>query len=295
MKKVIAISIALMSIVPLSAHADSNKTIAIIDTGYISSILQFQGKISYEACFNGLLPTCPNGKYFQEGTGSAAITSEQAKIGMASHGTEMLSASINTNPTTNFVYIRAYSISANNIFGPSDSDLASILNWLYANNNKFNIGAVVFSGGRNVTSCPTNTAISKSVSDFKSLNIPVIMSAGNDYNNNIVNFPSCLTQVISVGSVDKFGLHALYSNSGLGLDFDALGSISVTNYAGNQVISTGTSAAAQVFTAQWMAIKQAKQGITYDQEYSLIQKNAALVSNQYVKNVPSISLSAILK
>lgn len=293
MKKITAIAVALLLIIPISAHADTLKTIAIIDTGYDATVSQFAGKIVYEACFSSLLPTCPNKGYVQEGPGSAALTADQVKVGNAFHGTQMLSVSIFSNPNTNFVYIRAYSIS-NSVFGPSDTDLNNILKWIIKNNSKLNVGAVTFSGGRDVTSCSQNNDFLKSVNDLNTIGIPVIMASGNDYNNKIVNFPSCLDPVISIGATDSYG-HALYSNSGSNLDFDANGLLKAYNYGGVLVNIIGTSTATQVFGAYWMAIKQAKPTLTYKQIYDLIQKTSTFSSNQYVKNVPTINLAGALK
>jgi hypothetical protein len=294
MKKITTLAVVLLSIISISAHADSSKTIAIIDTGYDATVSQFAGKVIYEACFSALMPTCPNKNYTQEGPGSAVLNSDQLKIGMAAHGTQMLSVSIFSNPNTNFVYIRAYGITNSAIVGPSDSDLSIILKWILKNNSKLNIGAVTFSGGRNITSCSINNDIVKSVNDLNAVGIPVIMAAGNDYNNKIVNFPSCLDPVISIGATDSYG-HALYSNSGSGIDFDANGSVKAYNYGGALINTVGTSTATQVFGAYWMAIKQANPSLTYSQEYALIQKTTTFSSNSYVKNVPTINLAGALK
>lgn len=292
MKKIVAIAVALLSIIPIQANADTAQNIVIIDTGYDSSVSQFAGKVVYEACFTS---SCPNGKTFQEGAGSAILTPTQLKATSAIHGTKMLSASILTNPSATYVFIRAYGVSGTTLISPTDAGFLTILNWINQNKLKLNVGAVVFSGARNITTaCPTDNGILNIVNTFKLSGIPFISSAGNAYDYTHVAFPACLAPVIAVGSIDKYG-HALYSNAGVDLDFDAMGTMVVSNGGTDTIQEVGTSVAAQVFAASWMAIKKAKPSLTYDQEYSLIKATQTLSSNTSVKNVPTINLAGALK
>ncbi len=292
MKKITVIALALLSIIPIQAHAATNQNIVIIDTGYDASVTQFAGKIVYEACFTS---SCPNGKTFQEGIGSAALTATQLTAKDAIHGTQMISASILTNPGASYVFIRAYGISGTNLISPTDSGFLSILTWIDQNKTKLNVGAIVFSAARNITTaCPTNVGILNFVNSFKTIGVPVISAAGNAYDYTHVAFPACLNPVIAIGSIDKYG-HALYSNAGVDLDFDAMGTMTVSNGGSTTLQAVGTSLAAQVFAASWMAIKQAKPNLTYDQEYALIKSTQTLSSNTYVKNIPTINLAGALK
>jgi hypothetical protein len=287
-----AIATALLSLMPLNSEAATPQTIAIIDTGYDSSVTQFSGKIIYEACFTSI---CPNGKSFQEGAGAAVLTQAQLTIKDAIHGTQMLSGSLLTNPNTSYVFIRAYGISGTMLTSPTDSNFSTILTWIDQNKIKLNIGAVVFSAARNITTaCPSNITLFNQINNLKLDGIPVIMPSGNNYDYEHVAFPACLSPAIAVGSIDKYG-PALYSNAGPDLDFDAMGSMVVSNGGTSTIQSVGTSLAAQVFAASWMAIKQAKPTLTYDQEYLLIKNTQTLSSNLKVKNIPTLNLTGALK
>jgi Subtilase family len=294
MKKLILAVIIATSLIPVSANADvPNTNIAIIDTGYDASVAQFSGKIVYEVCFTNNY--CPNGKSFQEGTGSAVLTPAQLTARDATHGTQMLSASIATNPNTKFVYIRAYGINNGVLNSPVDADFITMLNWINNNKTKLNIGAVVWSGARHITTaCPVNDPITAAVINLNNNGIPVISAAGNDYDYVHVSFPACLQPIIAVGSIDAYG-HALYSNAGKDLDFDAMGTMTVSNGGTAKIQSVGTSLAAQVFAASWIAIKQAKPTLTYQQEYALIQSTQILSKNIRVKDVPTLNLAGALK
>jgi hypothetical protein len=267
-------------------HAASTQSnIVIIDTGYDANVASFKDKVIYEKCINWIQATCPNGKLIMDGAGSAQLTSKQLGTGTGMHGTEMMLDSIAINPNSKFIFIRAFSIS-NIVMAPLDTDVVNILNWVYANKDTYNIGAVTMSFGRHTTTaCQNNVTLTNVVSQLKSANIPVIASAGNDYDYTHVDFPACNTGIISVGSSVN-GIHQLYSNAGVGLSFDALGQIGSSN---------GTSAAAQAFGASWVAIHQAKPSLSYDQEFALLQKTSTQSANQYVKNIQTINLVEALK
>jgi len=290
----VMIAIYLVFVVTGKASAATPQTnIAIIDTGFDPSVSQFKGKIVDEVCFT--LITCPNNKSFQESANAAELTATQMLVKDASHGTQMLSASIATNSNANYVYIRAYDIFNGVLIPPSDSQFATILNWIDKNYSRLNIGAVSFSAARNITTaCPDNPSVNATVNDLISNGIPVIAAAGNNYDYSHVSYPACLSPIIAVGSIDNYG-HALYSNAGKDLDFDAMGTMTVFNGGTSTIQSVGTSLATQVFTADWVAIKQAKPSLSYSQEYALIQKTQSLSSNTYVKNVPTINVLAALK
>jgi hypothetical protein len=267
-------------------HAASTQSnIVIIDTGYDPNVASFKDKVIYEKCINWIQATCPNGKLTMDGAGSAQLTPKQLGTGTAMHGTEMMLDSIAINSNSKFIFIRAFSV-GNIVMAPLDSDVVNILNWVNANKETYNIGAVTMSFGRHITTaCQNNAQLTTAVSQLKSANIPVIAAAGNNYDYSHIDFPACNSGIISVGSSVN-GIHQLYSNAGAGLSFDALGQIGSSN---------GTSTAAQAFGAAWVAIHQAKPSLSYDQEFALIQKTSTQSGNQYVKNIPTLNLDGALK
>lgn len=254
--------------------------IAIIDTGYDNTVPQFNGKVLYEACF---AKECPNGKNFQEGPGSAVLTKNLLSIKSFDHGTKMLSASLNTDSSLTYVFIRAYSSINNSIVSPTDQEFINILSWVNLNKNKLGISAVSFSGARNIQSdCPIDKPLSDVVSKLNASGIPVVVAAGNGYNYSRIGYPACVDPIISVGALDKFGI-ALYSNYGKDLDFYAIGTMVVNNSSSSTIQEVGTSLATQVFAASWMSIKKAKPSLTYNEQYALIRESATRHSS---KNVP---------
>jgi hypothetical protein len=277
------------------AAAATTPSVVIVDTGYDPSVTQFANKIVYEQCITSFAPSCPNGKSSQSGTGSAALTPAQIKIAGMGHGSEMLSGEIQTNPNIKFIYFRVFSVYSTNSFGPYDTDLPTILNWVQANASTYNIQAVAMSFERHVTgACPINTPLATATANLKALNIPIFAGAGNDSDFTHIGFPACNTGIIPVGG-EINNIHQLWSNAGPGLGWDANSSLLVTSIGNSSVQSIGTSIATQISAASWVAIRQAKPNLTYSQIYNLIQSTGTKSSNQYVSNIPTLNLTNALK
>ena len=111
-KKLIAALIAITLAVPTTAQAaglqnriDSTPSVAILDTGIDTSLPAFQGKIVQEVCILEWT-TCPNGKSFMEGPGSASMPLALITKNGFDHGTFMTSVFVKTNPNVNIVFIK---------------------------------------------------------------------------------------------------------------------------------------------------------------------------------------------
>jgi len=279
------------------ASASSIPTVAIIDTGYDPSITQFANKIVAEQCYTTFFASCPNGQKTMTGAGSAALTPSQLAVVGTGHGSEMMAGEIATNPNINFVYIRAFSIETKPslMVAPFDTDLPIILNWIAANASTYNIQAVAMSFARPVTgACPINSTIAASTAKLTSLNIPVFAGAGNEGNESSIDFPACNTGIISVGG-EMNNVPAYWSNYSPNIGWDALGTLTVNSVGNKPVVSIGTSIATQISAASWVAIKQAKPNLNYQQIYSLIKSTASVSNATYAKNVPTLNLTAALK
>lgn len=297
---ILAVAIALIATVFFSIDKSSASvppTVVIIDTGYDPSITQFAGKIVHEECYTSFFASCPNGQKFMSGPGSAALSREQLAVQGTGHGSEMMSGEILTNPNINFVYIRGFSIETKPslMIAPYDSDLPKIFDWVTANASIYNIQAVAMSFARYVSgACPINSALISSTAKLTSLNIPVFAGVGNEGNQNTIDFPACNTGIISVGG-EMNNIHAYWSNYRPNIGWDALGTLAVTSVGNKQITSVGTSIATQISAASWVAVRQAKPSLNYQQIYSLIRNTASISNAVYVKNVPTLDLISALK
>lgn len=296
----IAIILAILASTLFSINRSSASvipTMVIIDTGYDPSVTQFAGKIVAEQCYTSFVASCPNGKSTMSGAGSAALSSTQLLVAGSGHGTEMMAGAIVTNPNINFVYVRAFSIQAKPAImtAPYDSDLPKIFDWVAANAATYNIQAVSMSFARAVSgACPTNATLAASTAKLTALNIAVFAGAGNEGNQNAIDFPACNTGIISIGG-QMNNVHAYWSNSSPLLGWDALGTLTVNSVGNKPFTSVGTSIATAISAASWVAIKQAKPTLNYQQIYSLIKSTATTSNAVYAKNIPTLNLTAALK
>jgi hypothetical protein len=281
-KKLIAALTTLIVLIPTASNAAFKSstlptpTIAILDTALDTSIAEFQGKIAYEVCIIQW-KTCPNGKEFMEGPGSAVLPINVMSNRNFNHGTQMASVSIYNNPNMQIVFIR---IIGNTIFGDrqsvSPAYVSKALDWVAMNKDKFNIQAVAMSQGHHtllngVNYCPLNSSVDKSISNLITLGIPSFFASGNIGDAKRIDWPACIPQAVSVGATSDNGEVAFYSNNDdILLDFLANGTSKVIYPGGTFGYGLGTSVSAQVAAAYWIALKQARPGLTYDKYMSLL-------------------------
>lgn len=284
-KKIVLGLAALMLTIPATSHANvKNKTVsvptlAILDTALDTSIPAIKSKIVHEVCILDWT-TCPNGQSFMEGPGASHLPLTSITKNGFDHGTQMASAAINANPNMNIVFVRIIGQNINQDRQiANESTIYNALNWVIANKDKFNIQAVSMSQGMgnlsaSVNYCPSTPTTQQSVKNLLSLGVPTFVPVGNSRNYKMIDWPSCLPETFAIGAGSKNGIE-LYSNyDSLLLDFFSNGNVKVT--APGNVIknAAGTSISAQIAAAQWIALKQAKPGLTISQLSELISKTA---------------------
>lgn len=279
MKKIIAIFIALIAIASPVQAADNQKTLVIIDNGYDASVTNYTKNIVAERCVSPMTASCPNKSLMQDGAGAAALSADQIKL-RSTHGTEMLSAAVASNPDVKVVFIRLASFTKSGFLYGNDNDLANVLNWVHSNRSYLNVGAVSYSVSRTYKgTCPVHNGLNSAIENLKSAGIPFVAAAGNNYNVSQVSFPACINSAIAVGAVENGG-YALYSNAGKELDFAANGRLDVV-MAGTTKRINGTSVATQVFASSWVTLAS-KKSLQYNDLYSLIATTATPVKNTKV-------------
>lgn len=290
-KKLIAALIAITVSVPTTASAAlksstlETPTLVVMDTALDTTLSQFKGKIAQEVCILEW-KTCPNGDYFMEGTGAATISPYAMTKNGFDHGTQMVSAALSTNPNMKIVFIR---IAGQNINYDrqisTELTIVNSLKWVYLNKDKYNIQAVTMSqGNHNLMSgsqyCPSTPDTQNMVKSLISVGIPTFMASGNNRDYTRIDWPSCLPEVISVGAGTKNGIE-LYSNHDPVL-LDYIGESRMQVLTPGEILknATGTSIATQVVGASWIAIKQAKPTLSYDQLIALIDKTSKPVKGK---------------
>jgi hypothetical protein len=296
MKKLIALSVCLLSIYPISSHAATPKTMVIIDTGVDMTNNSIKNNIIHEVCFAGY-NSCPNGKTFMDGTGAASLNATMSVVPAWIHGTEVASAAIQTDSNVKIIEIRCASlINTNGFINCNNNLLGQALNWVYLNASTYNIGAVVsplslFTQG----SCYTDPTIALTITNLYNSGIPAIFPTGNDFNYTNISSPACLPQALAISAIDDKGRLALYADYSSRVDFAANGNLTVAINNNQTKLDSGTSLSVGVFGAGWLKIANAK-NLSYKDIYNTIKLTGSPYTNIMVKqNVIGINLTNALK
>jgi hypothetical protein len=284
-KKVVGLFLVVCSLAILPAvNANEKNSIVIIDTAIDTTAKNLSGRIVHEVC---VMETqrCPNGTNFMEGPGSASLPVSQVYAGGFDHGTIMASVAAQVNPNLNIVFIRIVPMTSSGMQGIYTETSARLaLDWIVKNKNKFNIIAASASIGHHnfktlSNYCPVNINTRNSIINAQNANIATFFSAGNKYDLTRVDYPSCITEAISVGATEKTNRISLYSNGGNDLDFYSLGDYTVAN---KRVI--GSSASTVALASYWVKKYQGSYTKTYEYLKSVTQttENTKIKSTVFV-------------
>ena len=254
--KVFLIAAALgLSVIATPAHATGDKTLVIIDSGINTQLDWAKAAIVEEACFIEY-GKCPNGQASMVGPGAAHIDPALVKDKALSHGTQMASVAVATNPNVKIVVVRIVGMSAKGFANSyTTRGLATAMDWVVANSQRLNVGAVSISLGRAYTeaSCPiaAEPRLQSQIVSLASMNVATVVAAGNNSNQTKVNYPACIPEAIAVGATDRpYTIKQiqgtvypimLMSNGGPDLDIVTMGRHTVTDLNGIKTVSLGTS------------------------------------------------------
>jgi len=315
-KKLIMALVATLITLPLSAKAaeptqNQSPTIAIIDTALDTSLSLFKDRIAYEVCIVEF-ETCPNGKPFMEGPGSAVLPSNIiTKFGL-DHGTQMTSLAVRTNMTVKVVFIRIAGVNPNNGAPKprTEKTLTAALDWVIANQSKFNIQSVSMSqSAYNVKNpkldfymtaagtdyCPKKPETETRINRLVSLGVPSFFPVGNDRDYSRIAWPACVPSAIAVGATMPYPEIASYSNYDSKLvDFYSQGTIQTLGP--NNVLQNiaGSSGATVIAATSWATIKSSKPTLSYTGIYDLISKTSIPVKGLGGANGKLIDLGKAL-
>jgi len=287
-KKIISALVALTLITPATSHAltaslknntQAVPTLAILDTAVDTSIPLFKDKIIYEVCILEWT-TCPNGTNFMEGPGSATLPYNSIIKSGFSHGTQMVSAALQTNPNMNIVFVRV--IGQNINFDrqiTTELTVVNALNWVYSNKDKFNIQAVAMSQGDNNPSglsdyCPNTPKTQSLIKQLSDSQIPSFFAIGNGSNYKRIDWPACLPESMAIGAGTKNGIESYNNFDQSRVDFIANGRATLILPGNTVVAGSGTSIATQVAAAQWIVLKTAKPDLTMSQIIDLFARTS---------------------
>lgn len=278
-----AIILNSLHLLPSYAEEIPKKRLVIIDTGIDTTIEEFRGHLVYEVCVMTWY-SCPNGRDFQEGEGSAKISGALLAINGFDHGTQMAGIALRFNPQLEFIFMR---IVGNNNQGSrlntSEIAVSKALEWIETNASKFNIGAVSMSLGQHdfktaTKYCPSVPAVDARIYALKNLNIPVFLPTGNNGDKSRIDWPACIISAIAVGSIDSKDKITGYSNMDRLLsDFYALGDFQIVGAAGVERFASGTSVSTQVAAAQWLSVAAQFPDKTFKELYNAFRTSGTII------------------
>lgn len=297
MKKLFIAIFAIFIVLVLASDEASSQvqpTIAVIDTGIDMTHPVLQNKITQEVCIMDF-KLCPNGNSFMEGTGAATLDPIKSVNNGFYHGTQMSSVIINNNPNAKIVFIRIVGMNSNGSrASTSINAIAKAMDWIVANQSKYNISVVSMSMS---TSCVKNTTIEKDISKLQSINVPSIFPTGNGYDYTKIDFPACIPQSVAVGALDQdYGkgmFPALYSNNSIDTDFYALGTMKVAGPNGTYVNGVGTSISSALLASKWLLLKNNYSQYSQQEIYNKFISYSRTVSTKKVSNVIAIDMAQV--
>jgi len=277
-------------------------TLAILDTALDTSIPAIRSQLIGEVCIMDW-NTCANGSSFMEGSGSSGIIPDNCISNKNfSHGTQMVSAAIASNPNMKVLFVR--------IIGNTKScarqntginTVPNALKWLYENKDKYNIKAISMSQGhhnllRSTKYCPV-TNVDYWVDWLSKSNIPVFFPTGNGRDYLRIDWPACIPSSIAVGGVEMENPIRVSFNSNYDknlIDIFAPISARVLNPGGSEGSAYGTSVSVQIAAARWLSISTLKPSLTINQTLDLINKTGIPVTNSVNSNGIYLDIDKII-
>lgn len=303
-KLLTAIIVATLSITMLpTSKAEEVKpaTLAIIDTALDTTIPAFRGKVIHEVCILDW-NSCPNGKNFLEGPGSALMALPNLKMEGFDHGTQMVSAAIATNPNINIVFIRFVGASANGFRQiTNETSFVNALNWVYQNKDRFNIKAIAMSQshhnlGAGANYCPSTPNTESIISQLDSAGVTVFLPAGNMRDLKRISWPACIAASFAVSASGNGDSPAIYTNYDSVLtDIFARGDMKVYAPGGSMVNAAGTSISTQVAAASYIALANKYPSYTATQLKELLKTKTVPVVSRTIKNAKIVDPTAVLR
>ena len=292
MKKVL-LAIALLVGLATPVHADQPQSIAVIDSGVVTS--QFPNIIT-EVCILEY-SMCPNGKAQMEGVGAANIAPSTNTT--LTHGTEMLSIISKVNPNAKLIPIRIVGVTPEGYPYLYSNDAVKLaLDWVVANRAKYNITVVNVSQGRIFAGCQVPNGTAQDVATLKANNVAVIGATGNDSNRTAMHSIACLPDVVSVGATDNPDpgssgktydptakpYIARYSNGNAQTSFYLNARWIVMQPNGKTKFMVGTSNATAAMSGWWSLNRKA----TWQDTYNYMVSTSTPASNEWLtgKYVP---------
>lgn len=286
-----------------SALADNGtpKSLAVIDTGFDTTLPIIGASLIFETCTMDW-PNCPNGRNFQEGSGAATLPTFLWHAGGFSHGTEMASIAVSNYPEIKLVLIRLIAAASSGARLPTyETGITHALEWVLVNQEKFNIGAVAMAQGHHSLGasnsyCPSTPSVQKKIRALKDLGVPIFLPAGNAGDKSKIDWPACLPESVAIGAIDDKGQIPTYSNMDRLLsDFYTIGHMQTTLPGGATSSSTGTSISTLVAASDWVRVQNLFPNLRYQEIFQLFRGTGKIVFDSKYRYGRAIDIEAMIQ
>jgi subtilisin family serine protease len=281
-------------------------TVAVIDQGVNLTHEYFTGQVVdgicvYQASSQSL---CPNGSKYQTGIQAASQRFDKDVIvANESHG-NMVSGLMVGKPNDQ----APGGIAPNAKLLMANTDLAlpslvSALNYIYDNREKYNIVAVSMSfgvtGGNSreyILNCnlnPDYAQLKATLAKLRAVGIMPFAASGNGFilNEVTVAAPTCLSEVVTIGSIDQQGKVSVYSTMNSKVELLGTDYAKTANTTGYQPAG-GTSAATPVVAASYALLRQAYPTASAQLVLDAMKQSGRMVDDVIRKQIPVLDLSA---
>jgi hypothetical protein len=283
------------------AHGETTaKSLVIIDTGFDTTIEPIRTSTIFESCIMDW-SMCPNSASFQEGPGSATLSSTLVTAPGISHGTQMASIALQANSNLKIILVRLVAYNARGARLPVyESSLTQAMRWILSKRVELNIGAVAMAQGHHNLSfsknyCPRSAVIEKMIVDLKRLEVPVFFPAGNAGDKSRIDWPACIPAAIAIGAIDTKGQIASYSNYDRILnDFYVQGTAPALLPGGGSTTSTGTSVSTLIAASYWMRVMEQRPELTMAEISQLFRNTGPIIFDSKFRYGRKMDLEAAL-
>ena len=279
-------------------YTGSGQAIAVLDTGVDATHPFLAGKVVSEACYSGSgdgTSLCPEGtpESILPGSGRPC----PPNFGDCFHGTAVAGVAAGYGAEfsgvardARIIAIQVFSQCGEDCIDSTTSDWLAGIERVLELGSSFNIAAVNMSFGGFVPDpevCDADfPAVKAAIDNLRAAGIAPIGTSGNEGADTTINFPGCISGVISVGSVDGIGSGTTpeavsrFSNSAPQLDLLAPGRDIRTSVPGDGFDSfDGTSMAAPHVAGAWALLRSKAPTASVPQLLSVLSRTGVPVTD----------------
>lgn len=281
-------------------------TVAVIDQGVNLTHEYFTGQIVDGICAfqSNSQSLCPNGTKYQTGIQAASQRFDKGVIVSSENHGNMVGGLIAGKPNTQ----APGGVAPNAKLLMANTDLAipsvlSALNYIYENREKYNIVAVSMSFGitggssreylLNCNQNPEYAPLKAILAKLRAAGVIPFAASGNSFVLNEVTgtAPTCLSEVVTIGSIDQQSKVSMYSNMSSKVELLGTDYAKSANTVG-YVTSGGTSAATPVVAAGYALLRQAFPTASAQLVVDAMKQSGRMVDDVVRKQIPIVDLLA---